>query len=57
MSGLEGLRKDLAFTQGELRSHCKVLKRGVIGSNLHLRRSTLLTVWRMNCKGRSREIS
>lgn len=57
MSGLEGLSKDLAFTQCELTSHCKVLHRRVIGSNLHLRRSTLLTLWSINCKGRSREIS
>lgn len=57
LSGLEDLSKDLAFTQCALRSHCRVLNRGVIGSNLHLRRSTLVTMWRINCKGRSREIS
>lgn len=57
MSGLKGLRKDLVFTQCELRSHCKILNRGVTGSNLHIRSSTLVTVWRINCQGRSREIS
>lgn len=35
VSGLEGLSKDLAFTQCELRSHCKVLNRGVVQSDLH----------------------
>lgn len=29
----------------------------MIQSDLHGRRSTLVTVWRVNCKGRSREIS
>lgn len=53
---LSGLGKDLALTQWELRSCCRVLNRGVIQSDLHFRRSTLVTVWRINCKGRSREI-
>lgn len=54
---VSGLRKDLAFTQCEPRGHCKVLNRGVIQSDLQFRRSILVTVWRINCKGRSREIS
>lgn len=51
-----GLSKDLAFTQWELRSCCWVLSRGVLQPHLHFRRSTLVTVWRINCKDGSREI-
>lgn len=36
---------------------CKAVDRGVIRSDLHFSGSTLVTVWRINCKGRSREIS
>lgn len=54
MCSLEGLSKDVAFTQHELGHHHEVLHRGAIQSGLHFRRSPLATAWRTNCRGRSR---